>query len=720
MTLGKTIRSFRRQCFETSRTGRSRVGSIARFATLAIPLAAVFALADLPPSLSGLVCSDAMAGNESGTPEIGSWGVDLEARDLSVRPQDDFFRYANGTWLDTFEMPADLAWYGSFTKLWLQSEERVRSIIEDTAAEQHPPGSNEQKIADLYRDYLDQDAADERGLAPLAGDLQRIESITSADELARYMGEVMRRGGSTLFGYWVDQDAKNPDHYLAYFHQGGLGLPDRDWYLEDDNPRFAEARDAYRDYVADMLAIAEVEGTADRARAIVDFETHLAEVHWPREDTRDVEKTYNLMSPAELGDSAPGFAWAAFLEGCGLASQPSFIVGPPSAFEGMAKVLSETPLAVWKDWMRYRLLHDNAALLPRVVDETRFAFESKVITGAEEQRERWKRAVGFVNRSMGEAVGRIYVARHFPESSKQQVEELVDNLLVAMGQRIDGLDWMSADTKKAAHDKLAKFHVKIGYPDTWRDYSALEVVPGDLLGNAFRAGAFEYERNLAKLDAPVDRTEWFMSPQTVNAYYNSGMNEIVFPAGILQPPFFDPMADPAVNYGGIGAVIGHEIGHGFDDQGRKSDGDGVLRDWWTEDDARRFQTRADMLVAQYSGYSPLEGMFVNGELTLGENIGDLGGVEIAFHAYQLSLNGQEPPVLDGYTGAQRFFLGWSQIWQGTARDEAMADLITSDPHSPVEFRVNGPLRNNDVFYEAFEVQRGDGMFLPEDSRARIW
>jgi predicted metalloendopeptidase len=656
----------------------------------------------------------------AGAAHIAPWGVDLSGRDLEVRAQDDFFRHANGTWLEGFDIPADLGSYGSFVQLFLDSEQHLRAILEEAAASDAAPGTDARKIGDLYADYVDEAAIEKAGLAPIEADLARARALRTHEDVAFLLASFSRSGGTTPFDYYVDQDEKEPSRYIAHFVQSGLGLPDRDYYLEEDNEHFARARKVYAEYVEKLLSLAGESDAAMRAARIVAMETRLAEAHWPSEATRDVDKTYNKMSSAELASSAPGLPWKIYLDELGLGEHREFIVMAPSAYTGMAKVFAETEVEVWRDWLVYRMLRNRADLLPKAVDDAHFAFQSQALTGAKQQRERWKRGVQFVNGTMGFAVGRVYVERHFPPESKRRMDELVDNLLVAMGERIDGLSWMSDETKARARDKLAKFHVKIGYPEEWRNYVRLDVRRGDLVGNARRAIAFEYERQLKKLSQPLDRDEWLLNPQEVNAYYNAGLNEIVFPAAILQPPFFDAAADDAVNYGGIGAVIGHEIGHGFDDQGRKSDGDGTLRDWWTEEDGTRFRQKADMLVQQYSEFSPLEGMNVNGELTLGENIGDVGGLEIAYHAYRLSLQGREPARVDGLTGDQRFFLGWSQIWRGKIRDELLAQLLAADPHSPVEYRVNGALRNVDAWYAAFDVKPGDAMYLPPEERVRIW
>jgi endothelin-converting enzyme/putative endopeptidase len=658
-------------------------------------------------------------GDRSGNPTIGTWGVDLAGRDPSVEPQDDFFRHANGTWLRDFEIPEDLPAYGSFTKLFLESEEHVHAIIQDAAAADAAPGTIEQKVGDLFSDFVDLDAIEARGLAPLEPWMAEIAALKTHEDVARWLGRNDRNGASTPFAWYVDQDEKNPSRYLAHFIQSGLGLPDRDYYLVEENRRFADAREAYRTYLEKMFTIAGAADPAAARDAVYALEEKIAEVHWTNVDSRDAEKTYNLTTPKALAELAPGLPWNVYLQEIGLGGEKELLVAQPSAFTGMAEVFGATPVEVWRQWLTYRLLRNNAAFLPKEVDDTHFEFTA-ALSGAKEQRERWKRGVQTINGALGEAVGQLYVQHHFSETSKQRVETLVGNLMAAFAQKIETLEWMSDETKARAREKLAKFSVKIGYPDEWRDYSSLEVEPGDLLGNIMRARAFEneYERN--KLGGPVDRNEWFMTPQTVNAYYNANMNEIVFPAAILAPPFFDPWADDAVNYGGIGAVIGHEIGHGFDDQGRKSDGDGVLRDWWTPEDEARFQTKADVLVRQYAGYSPIDGMSINGELTLGENIGDLGGVEIAHYAYQLSLDGKEPPVIDGFTADQRFFFGFAQIWRGKHRDEILAQQLASDPHSPVEFRVNGTLRNVDAWYAAFDVDEDNAMYLAPEDRVHIW
>ena len=584
------------------------------------------------------------------------------------------------------------------------------------------------KIGELYNEFLDQKALEAKGLTPLDPYMKKIAAAQTPEDVAALMGELNRingggaprGGGNTPFQFYIDQDEKVPSQYIPHFVQSGLGLPNRDYYLKDDNPRFVAAKKAFNDYLVALFTMVGKSDPQMRADRIVAMETELARAHWPVEQTRDLDKTYNKMTRNDIIKLAPDFPWDPYLNSLGMKAQKEFIVMAPSAYTGMATVFKNTPIEVWQDYLTYRLLRNSSAFLTKALDDATFTFTSTALTGAKEQRDRWKRAVQFVNGSMGEAVGKLYVAKYFTPEAKQRIDDLVHNLLVAMGQRIDGLTWMSDATKKTAHEKLSKFTVKVGYPDKWRDYSGLKVEKGDLMGNALRSRAFEYDFEVSKLGKPVDRKQWLMTPQTVNAYYNPPMNEIVFPAGILQPPFFDPYADDAVNYGGIGAVIGHEIGHGFDDQGSKSDGDGVLRNWWTPDDSAHFKERTDALVARFNGFVPLPGMHVNGQNTLGENIGDLGGLEVAHHAYILSLKGKEAPVIDGLTGDQRFYLGYAQVWRTKMRDAALASRVSSNEHSPPEFRVNGPLPCINDWYTAFNVQPGDSLYLAPDQRIHIW
>ncbi len=667
----------------------------------------------------GPLAADIIPG-ESGKAKLGNWGIELDAIDPAVSPGEDFFQHASGTWLREYEIPEDLSSFGSFYQLRIESEENVKKILDESAGAQVDPNSVMFKVGTLYKDYLDEESIEGNGLAPLAPSLAAIEKLSSYEEVARHLAAGARAGRQSPFTYYVDQDSKNPEIYRAHFDQSGITLPDRSYYLDTENERFQKALSSYREYLTDVFMLIDDKDPEASANTVIALETNLAEAHWERAETRDRDKTYNVMTPDELAKSAPGFPWGVYLAGLGLADETHFVIETPSAYTGMAKVFADTPIPTWQAYMKASLVSRNAQLLPREFDEAQFRFISTAMTGAKEQRARWKRFVNLMNRGMGESVGQLYVERHFKQESKDRMDRLVENLIVAFEERIDNLAWMSEETKVEAREKLAKFTVKIGYPDKWKDYSALKVMPGDLVGNVNRTAEWKYEYDRAKLGGPIDRGEWHMPPQMVNAYYNPGLNEIVFPAAILQPPFFDPYADDAVNYGGIGAVIGHEIGHGFDDQGRKSDGDGVLREWWTPEDEAKFKGKADRLVAQFNGYSPLEGVFVNGELTLGENIGDLGGLEIAYHAYKLSLKGQEAPVLDGLTGDQRFFLSYAQIWRGKMRDETMLTRVSADPHSPPEFRVNGIVRNIDAWYAAFDVKPGDPMYLPPEERVHIW
>ena len=658
---------------------------------------------------------------EDHKPEIQPWGVDLTARNTDVKPGNDFYHYAGGKWLDSFEIPADLPSYGSFTVLTLRGEDQIKAIIEEQPKAKGSIETTGEKIAEMYSGFMDQDASNAKGLAPLDPYFKKVNAAKSYDDIARLMGELRRVGsGGSPFASFIDQDEKIPSQYIPHFVQSGLGLPNRDYYLKDDNPRYVAARQAYHDYLQKLFTMAGKSDPGVRADSILALEKRIATCHWPVEQTRDLDKTYNKVSRDDLKKLAPEFPWETYLGALEMKSQKEFIVTTPSAYTAMAKVFKSEPVSVWQDYLICRLLNNNSAFLTKDLDDATFAFTSTAMTGAKQQRDRWKRGVGFVNGTMGNAVGKIYVERYFTPEAKKRADELVQNLLVAMGDRIDKNSWMTDATKKAARAKLAKFTVKIGYPEKWRDYSGLKVAKGDLVGNVMRARAFEYEYQVGKLKRPVDRKEWQMTPQTVNAYYNPSMNEIVFPAAILQPPFFDPYADDAVNYGAIGAVIGHEIGHGFDDQGRKSDGDGVLRDWWQPEDAARFKEKTDALVARYNTFKPLPGLHVNGENTLGENIGDLGGLEIAHQAYLLSLKGKDAPVLDGLTGDQRFFLGFAQIWRSKMRDAMLTSMVSSNEHSPAEFRVTGPVPNVDSWYTAFNVQPGDSLYLAPENRIHIW
>ncbi|MFQ5563285.1 MAG: M13 family metallopeptidase [Parvularculaceae bacterium] len=653
---------------------------------------------------------------EAAKPELGDWGIETDYIDESVKPGDDFYQHVSGKWLDTFEIPDEFSSYGSFTVLFERSEDRVKDIIETAAASDAPAGSIEQKIGDYFASYTDVEAINAKGLDPIAGDLEFVANLETHEDVARAMSNPAL-GANAFFGAFVDIDSKQTDRYILYLTQSGLGMPNRDYYLDE---KFADKQAKYQEYIAQMLTLAGVEGAADKAQAIYDLEHAMAEVHWEPAKRRNRDLTYNLKTLDELKAFAPEAPWDAMLDEAGLTDQTEFVVREDDAIQNLARIFADTPVETWRDYLQFHLLRSNASILPSEFDEANFAFYGTELRGTPKQRERWKRGVASVNGALGEAVGQVYVERYFPPESKEKMDALVANLRKALDERLTTLPWMGEETKAKAHEKLEKFTPKIGYPEKWEDYSALEVVRGDAFGNSKRANLWQWDDMISKLGGPIDKTEWFMNPQTVNAYYSPNRNEIVFPAAILQAPFFDPNADPAVNYGGIGAVIGHEIGHGFDDQGRKSDGDGMLTDWWTEEDAEKFKAMADKFGAQYAKYEPVEGFFVNPELTMGENIGDLGGLAMAYHAYHLSLNGEEAPAIDGYTGDQRFFMAWAQVWKRVVREEALKNQVTADPHSPARYRANGIVRNMDAWYEAFNISEEDALYLPPEERVQIW
>jgi predicted metalloendopeptidase len=649
-------------------------------------------------------------------------GVDTQYIDTSVRPQDDFFTYLNGKWLKETTIPSDKASWGTFMKLRDDTTPQIKAIIEAAQADKSAKaGSETQKIGDLYASYMDEARREALGTKPLSGELQKIRTLKDKKGLPSLVAHLSKIGVSTPYGIYVNQDMRNSTEHVVYISQSGLGLPDRDYYLKQDDAKLAEVRAKYLTHVEKTLALAGEKNAAAQAKAIVDFETELAKVQWTRVENRDPVKRYNKMSVAELGKLAPGYDWKAALAAAGVGNKlDTIIVNQPSYFQGLNEVLAKTDLATLKSYFEWQLLREYSPLLSKAFVEQSFSFYGTALSGVSEQAPLWKRGVGAVESALGEAVGKLYVKEHFPAERKARMEELVKNLIVAYGQSIDNLEWMSPDTKKEARAKLAKFTPKIGYPDKWRDYSKLSIKRDDLVGNAMRTATFRYNYQLNKLGKPVDRTEWGMTPQTVNAYYRSTTNEIVFPAAILQPPFFDMRADDAVNYGAIGAVIGHEIGHGFDDKGSQSDGDGNLRNWWTEQDKAAFKARTDKLVKQFNGFSPLPGYNVNGELTLGENIGDNAGLSIAYKAYKLSLNGKQAPVIDGLTGDQRFFMGFGQVWRSKMREAQQINQVKTDPHSPGQFRANGTVMNMPEFYEAFNVKPGDKMYLAPQDRVIIW
>ncbi|HUR49181.1 MAG TPA: M13-type metalloendopeptidase [Acidimicrobiales bacterium] len=638
--------------------------------------------------------------------------------DPTIRPQDDLFGHVNGAWVAAVEIPEDRAVYGSFDILRDEAEENVRAIIEEAAASGGPAGSDMQKVGDLYSSFMDAEAIEARGAAPLQPLFDRIEGVEDRESFVRLLGELMPFGVAGPVGMRVGVDRGNPERYLLHLYQSGLGLPDESYYRLDEH---AELRAKYRDFMVGVLQLAGIGGGAE-ADAVIGLETLIADSHWDRTSLRDAVKTYNPMDRDRLQELLPTAASTFTAGGVDENAWAEVVIGQPDAVQAAGRLLGEADLDAWKHWARWRVLVRFAPYLSSAFVEANFDFYGRTLTGAPQLRERWKRGVAFVESVMGEAVGRLYVERHYPAKAEAEMNRLVENLLEAYRQRITELDWMADDTRKRALAKLDAFTPKVGKPTKWRDYSALEVLPGDLIGNLQRAAEFDFRYNLSRLDGPVDREEWHMTPQTVNAYYNPTMNEIVFPAAILHPPFFDADIDPAYNYGGIGAVIGHEIGHGFDDQGSRYDGDGTLRDWWMPEDRERFDVKVKALIDQYDQFSPRDlddRHRVNGGLTVGENIGDLGGVAIAHHAYRLSLSEGEAPVIDGLSGDQRFFIGWALVWRAMAREAEAVRRLTLDPHSPAEFRAN-VVRNVDAFHEAFETKPGDGLWLEPENRVAIW
>ncbi len=647
-------------------------------------------------------------------------GLDFDGFDTTVRPQDDLFDAVNGKWVAETDLPADRARWGTFDMLREQSEDDVRALVDEVSADENAGyGSATQKIRDFYNSYMDAETATELGTGAIRAELDEIAAIESYDDLFRAFGSLGAYGVDGPIGGFIFSDLKDPDTTVVYLGESGLTLPDRDYYLLDDE-QFVKGRELYRTYVARLFELAGIEGGADKAKSLLALEHHLAEVHWTKEDNRDPVKSYNPKTPEELQQMAPKINWEANLEASQVPGRDHYIVSQPSYFEAASDIIADTSISTWKDYLTFQAIDAFAPVLGDDIFQAWFEFHKAGLQGIEEPRPRWRRAVNATNGNMGELLGQLYVNKHYQEESRARMETMIANLVEAYRQSITELDWMSEETKQQALVKLSKFRPKIGYPGKWRDYSSMEIVEGDLLANIRSAAAFEYKRNIDKLDKPGGKGEWFMNPQTVNAYYNPVWNEIVFPASILQPPFFNVNADDAVNYGGIGAVIGHEIGHGFDDQGRKFDGDGNLRDWWTEEDVVLFDERKEKLAAQYNSYEVIDGLTINGEFTSGENIGDLGGLGIAYKAYKISLDGKEAPVIDGLTGDQRFFLGWSQVWRSKARGEESKRLLTIDPHSPPRFRANGAAVNVDAFYEAFDVKEGDGMWLPPEDRVKIW
>ena len=650
--------------------------------------------------------------------ELGSFGVDLTARNQAVKPGDDFFMYASGTWYDNYVMPADKTRFGAFNALAERSEEQVKAIIDDIAS-RSDLNAEEQLIADFYQAYMDTETVNKLGITPIQTSLDQIAAIKSTDDLTKVFGGSWLSGASSPIagGMWFNR--LDPNQYEMSIGASGLGLPDRSYYLEDSE-RFVNIRSAYVDHIAQMLTFAGVKEPKTRAKAILTLETKMAEGQWPREKRRNRDLTLNQVKRADLTKQYPGFNWDLYFNETGY-QVPQLNISQPEPIKAMIALVNQQPLNVWQHYLTFHTISNNASLLSEDIYAANFAFQGKTLKGQQEPRPRWKRAISEMSgtQSLGFAIGKVYVARYFPESSKQQMADLVENLRTAMGQRIDDLDWMGAETKVNAHAKLAAFTPKIGYPDVWQEFDGVVLTNKDLIGNVHNLRQYFKADSLAKELEKTDRNRWGMTPQRVNAYYNSSFNEIVFPAAILQPPFFDPNADPAVNYGGIGAVIGHEMGHGFDDQGSKSDANGIQRNWWTDADRAAFDAKADSLAAQYSKYEPIPDNFVNGRNSLGENIGDVGGLSMAYHAYQLSLNGKEAPVIDGVTGDQRFFLAWAQVWKEKRTEQSMLNQLRAGTHAPGQYRAQAP-RNHDAWYKAFDVKPGDELYLPEDKRVRIW
>ena len=672
-------------------------------------------------SFDALLAADASAGSNDAAPntvakKFGAWGIDTAGMDTSVKPGDSFFDYVNGTAVKTMVIPADRTSYGSFLQLRELSENRMKVLITGLAAQKNLTG-DDAKIAALYNAMMDEATIETLDIKPLTPTLAAIKAIKSKNEMAAWMGKTSGAVGSAFFGAYVDGDAKNPQVNVLYVSQSGLGLPDRDYYLKDS---FADKKTKYEAYIVNLLTMAGYPNPAQTAKDILALETKIAEVSWTKIERRDDTKTYNPMTRAELATFAPAFEWDSYFKAAGADKASKLIVSENTAFPKIAQIYADTPLETLKAWEAFRTIDQAAPYLSKRFATAQWEFRSRDLQGALEQRPRWKRAISVTDGALGEAIGRTYVAQYFPADSKAKMEGLVADLRAALKIRIENLTWMSAPTKAKALEKLSKFGVKIAYPDKWRDYSALTVKDGDLFGNVERSNAFEWDFNVAKIDKPVDPLEWGMTPQTVNAYYSPTRNEIVFPAAILQPPFFDPDADPAVNYGGIGGVIGHEITHGFDDQGRNYDGDGFLKSWWTAEDSAKFDAQTKKYGEQYDAFEPLPGVHIQGGLTMGENIADLGGNLLGLDAYRLSLKGKPSPVLDGFTGDQRVFMGFAQVWRSKYRDDAVKQQVATDPHSPAVFRVIGPVRNIDDWYKAFNVQPGEKYYLKPEDRVRIW
>ncbi len=649
-------------------------------------------------------------------PAFGSFGVDLTQMDKSVRPGDDFYRYVNGKWLDTTEIPPDKSYYGTVITVFEKTEANLHAIVDELAAGKHAPGSVDQKVADMYSSWMDQAGIEARGLAPVQPHLARIAAARDKADLMKLIGTVDYQAPFSMF---VEGDTADPTRYVVWVTQSGLGMPNRDYYL-NKGPKFDAYRAAYLTYVTRIFELVGDANPARSAQRVIALENKIAQVAWTEERRRSVAETNNPMDLAALKKYVPGVDWDVVLGGVDLAEAQNFIVNETSAIRDGARLLGTEPLDHWKSYMTFHFVDSYATDLPKAFDDAQFEFRARTLRGIQQQRDRWKRGMTLIDNNIGEGLGQIYVRKHFVPETKAKVDELVANLLAATKQRLEKLSWMDEATRAEALKKLATFEPRLGYPEKWRDYSGLIVERGKHFENARNARVFEWQRRARRLKEPVDRSEWEMTPQTMDAYYHPLRNQITFPAGILQPPMFDPNADPAVNYGAIGAVIGHEIGHGFDDQGREFDGSGKVRNWWTPETNAKFVAATKNLAALYRTYCPLEGACVNGELTMGENIGDLGGLEMAYTAYRLSLKGQPAPVLDGFTGDQRFFIAFARVWQGKMRDDMLRQLMLTNPHSPAGARGSYPERNMDAWYAAFDVQPGDKMYIKPEERVRIW
>lgn len=669
-------------------------------------------------ALLGACSAEQTSEEKQATAPLNS-GVLTQNMNVTVKPGDDFFAYVNGAWFDSYVIPDDKASYGNFYKLFEESQDAVKAIIEQSAKGENAPGSNEQKVGDLYNSYLDMDRRNALGTAPLMPVFAEIDALPDQKSLGVYFAKSIRDGYGAPFDFYVDGDAKDPTKYAIYNSQSGLGLPDREYYLKTDD-KSVDIRAKYLIHMEKMLRMAGAENAAQHSAAIMALETALATVQWKKEDNRDTVKTYNVRDRAALTAMMPSFDWDGYFTAFGTPDIQAMVISQPSYFEALDGIITNTDMATWKAYLKWKTLNRMDTYLNAELDQANFDFYSKTLRGVPKQRPLWKRAVATVNSNLGEVIGKVYVAQHFKPEAKTRMLELVGNLSQAYENSIKKLDWMGEDTKVKALEKLHKFTPKIGYPDIWKDYSALEIKSDDLFGNIVRSNQATHDRQIKRLGGPIQRHLWYMNPQTVNAYYNPSMNEIVFPAAILQPPFFGMSTDDAVNYGAIGGVIGHEIGHGFDDQGSTYDGDGALKDWWTKQDKAEFKKRTSALVDQYNGFKVFDDLSVNGEYTLGENIGDLGGLSIAIKAYRLSRNGKPGPVIDGLTAEQRIFIGWAQAFMGKMREKAARQQIATDPHSPSKFRVNGVVRNIPEFYEAFGVKPGDALYLAPEDRVKIW